>query len=242
MPKPASPGPERKSTPESALSVDGLQYKIRLTSILKDIRFDLLAGQVLVLLGPNGAGKSTLLKCLAGILPHGGEKRIFQSDLKRNYPLRQKLGYLGHETFLYTKLSARENLKFYSALYGIQADIDSILQEYELTAASEQLVETFSRGMKQRLTLARALLATPELLLLDEPFTGLDQQANRFLEARILALKGKTAFVIATHDLQQAYDIGDRFLILKRGRQVFSGMKTEIRGSIQEFYMGLTQR
>ena len=229
-----------KSVPEIALSVQDLQYRIGLHSILKNVAFEVNEGEVLALLGPNGAGKSTLLKCLAGLLPCKGKKLIFGELPEKNYSLRRKIGYLGHETFLYMKLSARENLLFYSSLYGIRPDVDGILKEYLLADFSEQYVETFSRGMKQRLALARALLSQPELLLLDEPFTGLDQQSCDFLLTKIHDLKGDVAFVVTTHELERAYEIADRFLILKNGRQVFYGRKEEIDLEIHQFYESKT--
>ena len=226
--------------PDMALRVENLQYKIGLISILKGIQFELRPGEILALLGPNGAGKSTLLKCLAGLLPHAGRSEVFGSNLKRNYALKQKIGYLGHESFLYSKLSALENLRFYSGLYGTSTDLDALLQEYLLSDSAEQLVETFSRGMKQRLALARAMLARPELVLLDEPFTGLDQQSSSLLEKKIRELKGKVTFVIATHELQRAYELSDQLLILKNGRQAFYASKTQIDTEISELYRSKT--
>ena len=225
-----------KSDPELALQVKNLQYKIGFTSILKDVSFELRAGEIMALLGPNGAGKSTLLKCLAGLLPHYGEKLIFGQQPKKNYELRRKIGYLGHETFLYQKLTATENLQFYSNLYGVPCDTDATLKEYNLFEARNQFVETFSRGMKQRLALARTLISNPKLLLLDEPFTGLDQQACRMLEDRILELKGKVAVVAATHELDRAQILSDRFCILKNGRLLFLGALQEMNAQLPDFY------
>ena len=230
----------KNSDPETALEVRDLSHKVGLHFILKNIHFELMQGEVLALLGPNGAGKSTLLKCLAGLLPYSGQKQIFGSRLEKNYALRQKIGYLGHETFLYMKLSARENLKFYSTLYNIDPDLDAVLREYVLSDFSEQLAETFSRGMKQRLALARALLPNPRLLLLDEPFTGLDQQSSELLRAKILDLRDEVAFVLATHELERAYEIADKFLILKNGRQVFFGAKEALTTDIHSLYQNVT--
>lgn len=236
--KPKQP---EKSEPELALRVRDLQYKIGITSILKNISFDLARGEVVALLGPNGAGKSTLLKCLAGLLPHGGIKEVFGEQLKKNYALKHKVGYLGHETFLYMKLSARENLEFYASLYGISIDTAKILNEYQLTDAGERYVETFSRGMKQRLALARTLLSGPQLLFLDEPFTGLDQQASHLLETTIQDLRGKVAIIAAMHELARADQLADRYCILKNGRLAFYGRKDEVDSDIHEFYRMKTE-
>ncbi len=238
--QPANPVDTQKPVPEPALFVQDLQFRTGFTTLLRNIHFELAQGEVLLLIGPNGAGKSTLLKCLAGLLPHQGSKYILGATLKRNYALKQRLGYLGHETFLYMKLSARENLQFYASLYGIHVDAEAILAEYQLSEAGEQMVETFSRGMKQRLALARALIQKPDLLLLDEPFTGLDQQAVRMLESRIAKLKGLTAFVITTHELEQGFQLCDKLLILKGGKQVFYGSKSEVDGDIRDFYRAKT--
>lgn len=230
------PNETGKSIPEIALRVENLQFKTGLISILKNITFDLTGGEAVALLGPNGSGKSTLLKCLAGLLPHNGKIEVF-GTAARNDPLRKrKLGYLGHETFLYSKLSAKENLAFYSELYEIEKDLDVVLEEYRLPAASDQLVETFSRGMKQRLALARTLLPSPELLLLDEPFTGLDQQGSRWLEEKILEQKGAVTILMATHELERACEIADKMIILKGGRQMFFGNLAEMDSGIHDFY------
>lgn len=226
--------------PEPALRIQDLQYKIGLATILRKLQFHLLPGEVLALLGPNGAGKSTLLKCLAGLLPYTGTREVFGIANRKDERIRRRLGYLGHETFLYSKLSARENLLFYSRLHGITIDTEAILKEYHLTFAGEQLVETFSRGMKQRLALARALLNSPQLLLMDEPFTGLDQEAGELLDSRIRALKGQVAIIMATHELERAESISDRFLILKNGKQVFFGASIEVKQSLPDFYRRVT--
>ncbi len=230
------PNESGKSIPEIALRVENLQFKTGLISILKNIQFDVRKGEAIALLGPNGSGKSTLLKCLAGLLPHTGKIEIFGTGSRNDPSRKRKLGYLGHETFLYSKLSAKENLVFYSQLYEIDRNLDAVLEEYRLPASSNQLVETFSRGMKQRLALARTLLASPELLLLDEPFTGLDQQGSRWLEEKILEQKGTTTILMATHELERACQIADKLIILKGGRQMFFGASAEMDSEIHDFY------
>jgi heme exporter protein A len=224
------------NVPDPALAVIDLTFKTGFTTILRKIRFELPPGETLLLIGPNGAGKSTLLKCLAGILPHGGDKKIFGSRPKKNYDLRKRMGYLGHETFLYMKFSARENLQFYANLYGVNPNIDQILGGYELLNFSEQMVETFSRGMKQKLALARCMLHQPDLVLLDEPFTGLDQHASEILRRTVRAMKGHQTVVLTMHELEQGFELCDRVLLLKGGRQAFYGRKEEINGSIRAFY------
>lgn len=228
--------PAEKSALEPALQIRNLQYKIGFHRILKGVNFTLQTGEVLGLLGPNGSGKSTLLKCLAGLLPHSGTREIFGFSPKKNYGLRRQIGYVGHETFLYSKLTGRENLEFYSRLFEISLNVDSQLDQYALTDAADQLVETYSRGMKQRLTLARAMLSNPSLLLMDEPFTGLDQQGNRFLSERLGQMKGNVSIIFATHEMLFAHQISDWILILRNGSQAFLGRQAEIGHDIESFY------
>jgi heme exporter protein A len=230
---------EQKLNPELALQVQIPRYKIGLTTILKDIQFELASGQILAILGPNGAGKTTILKCIAGTIPKQGNCLIFGSD-KKTPDIKRQIGYLGHETFLYEKLSAQENLEFFSGLYGANISIETLLNSFSLSAEAHQRVESFSRGMKQRLALARTIIADPRLLLLDEPFTGLDMEASRLLEATISERKARSAIVLTTHELQRAYQIADYFLVLKNGKQIFFGSRNEVPVEIEEFYRSLT--
>lgn len=218
---------------EPALSIQGLTYKVGLTTLLKEISFDLDTGSVLSLLGPNGAGKSTLLKCIAGLLPYRGQIKIFGVSPHTHKPA---IGYLAHETLLYPKLTAVENLEFYASLYEARIDAREVLTRYGLGDAANQMVETFSRGMKQRLSLARVLISNPKLILMDEPFTSLDDQAREFLLEQIQALKSTAALILATHELNQSMDVCDRVAILKSGKLVFSGQRSEIRQSISDFF------
>jgi heme exporter protein A len=222
------------------LSVRDLTFKAGFNPVLRNISFDLDAGDVLLVIGPNGAGKSTLLKCLAGLLPYQGSSRIFGLSLKKNYELRKKVGYLGHESFLYMKFSARENLLFYSNLFGAKVDLDDLLADYQLSDSSEQLVDTFSRGMKQKLALARTLLHKPELIFLDEPFTGLDQAAAAMLREKVRTLRAQATMILTTHDLEHGFELCDKVMVLKSGRQVFFGPKDEITCDIRQFYYSRT--
>ncbi len=226
---------QQNYTPELALQLEFQRYKIGLTTILRDIHFELKRGEVLAILGPNGAGKSTILKLIAGLLKVDGKCIILGSG-KREASIKKQIGYLGHETFLYDKLTARENLEFFAELYDASPSIDSLLASFQLQEAQHQLVQTFSRGMKQRLALTRAMLATPQLLLLDEPFTGLDIDATLLLEDIVAQQKKICSIILTTHELHRAYEIADKFLILKNGRQIFYGSRSEIAPEIEEFY------
>ncbi len=209
----------------SLLEVDDLTKSYGGPPVLRGIRFSLVRGEGLVLLGPNGAGKSTLLRILAGIHhPGGGVIRIDGARASfRDGEVRRKVGFVSHETFLYEPLTARENLRFFARLYGIrdEEEIESALRAVGLERFASRPVSSFSRGMAQRLTLARAQIHHPPLLLLDEPFTGLDPIAAKDLEDRLRAfLAERGAFVMATHDLAHVSGVGTRLIVLRAGRIV----------------------
>jgi heme exporter protein A len=181
------------------------------------------AGDILGLLGPNGAGKSTLIGMLATLVaPSTGEVRYGgRSARQLGAGLRRRIGLLAHESHLYSELSARQNLAFFAALYGLapRASADAALERAGLTERADDDVTGFSRGMRQRLALERALLHDPRLVLLDEPFTGLDDQAVTLVSNRIRQLAGRGAIVIiATHDLDLAEGLVTRVALMREGR------------------------
>jgi heme ABC exporter ATP-binding subunit CcmA len=191
---------------------------------LSQITFECQAGEIVGLLGPNGAGKSTLLSILATLLaPSTGRVEYGTSTAERaGSALRARLGMLGHDLYLYPELTARENLMFFARLYGLADPARSVaegLEQAALTARADDHVSGFSRGMRQRLGLERALLHQPRLLLLDEPFTGLDQSSSAALAARLKGLRDRGCLVIlATHDLEVAENVLSRSLFLRGGR------------------------
>lgn len=182
------------------------------------------AGEVLVLLGPNGAGKSTLLNILSSLMrPTSGTVRYGRvTAADGGNALRSSIGYLGHELFLYTDLTARENLEFAAKLYDLHnaaMRIDRALEHARLTDRAQDRVGEFSRGMRQRLALERALLHDPKLVLLDEPFTGLDDASAGLLSTRLRGLAAAGAIVwTAVHDFDRAAEIATRTMVLDRGR------------------------
>lgn len=182
------------------------------------------AGDVLVLLGPNGAGKSTLLNILSSLMrPTSGRVRYGHHTVaEAGDALRACIGYLGHELFLYTDLTARENLEFAAKLYALdhpRERIDRALARARLTDRAGDRVGEFSRGMRQRLALERALLHAPRLVLLDEPYTGLDEASAGHLSIRLRELAADGAIVwTAVHDFDRAADIATRTMVLDRGR------------------------
>jgi heme exporter protein A len=184
---------------------------------LAGVSLELEEGETLAVFGANGAGKTTLLRILATLLkPHRGTARVLGHELpKENWAVRGKIGFLGHEPLLYRDLTARENLRFHARLHGVPpARVDELLDAVGLRSRGDEPVHTFSRGMVQRTAVCRALLHEPELLLLDEPFAGLDPGAV----ALITPLLARGTRVVISHD--PAFR-GDLTLGLRGGRMAF---------------------
>jgi heme exporter protein A len=194
---------------------------------LEGVDFEISSGESVVVLGPNGAGKSTLLRLLATLTrPTNGDLRLFGAAATHADPgaCRKRIGYLSHKTFLYDHLTGVENLLFYARLYSLENPgnvVEKALREARLWDRRDEPIAGFSRGMQQRLALARALLHRPDLILLDEPYTGLDRVSSRDLEARLIRERqeGRTT-VTVTHDLEQGLAAADRVLLLLDGRLV----------------------
>ena len=190
--------------------------------VLNKVSFRFDAGEIVAVLGPNGAGKSTLLSIAATLLdPSAGEVRYGDATSASGADLRARIGVLGHELSIYPELSAAENLAFFARAYAVAdvaGSVSSALQRAGLDQRDDP-VGRFSRGMRQRLALERALLHAPRLVLLDEPFTGLDDAATSALGARLADLRGSGSFVIvATHDLETIDGLADRAVLLRGGR------------------------
>jgi ABC-type multidrug transport system ATPase subunit len=182
------------------------------------------AGEVVALLGPNGAGKSTLLSIASTLLePTSGTVRYGHVSAREAGPaLRARIGVLGHDLYLYPELSAAENLEFFGRVYrlpDVPARVEAALERAGLAHRRDDAVEGYSRGMRQRLALERALLHDPRLVLLDEPFTGLDDAATLALRRRLTGLREVGCIVlITTHDLDTIDGIVDRAVMLQHGR------------------------
>jgi len=196
---------------------------------LQNVNLDVERGEVLALLGHNGAGKTTLLKLLALLSrPSLGQLEIAGQDPSDDpISLRRRIGLLGHNTFLYDELTAEENLSFYGSLYGVQSlrqVCRDTLESVGLAPFAGELVRNFSRGMRQRLTIGRLFLHQPELLLLDEPFAGLDERAVTLLGSLLSqAHQRGTTIVLCTHQLELALQHATKLLILHRGKVVHWG-------------------
>ncbi len=220
-----------------------------------DLSFTVYSGELFGFLGPNGAGKTTTIKMLTGLLrPTAGSALIGGYDITAQ-PLRAKriLGYIPDNPFLYDKLTGREFLNFMADLYSVssagrQERIDDLLRLFELTDKGNDLVQGYSRGMRQKLAVAGALIHQPKVIFLDEPTVGLDPKGARLLKdiLRKLCDEGATVFV-STHILEIAETMCDRFAIINRGRIVASGTMADLRAqaasehsSLETIFLELT--
>ncbi len=208
------------------IHVKGLIKHYGLNAVLRGIDLHVKPGEFVTLVGSNGAGKTTLLRIVATLLqPTSGHVKIGGWQLPQHASrVRQHIGLVSHQTLLYGDLTAAENLTFFARLYhldNLQERVVQALKTVGLIARQRDAVSTFSRGMVQRLTIARATLHEPDVLLLDEPYTGLDQDAARLLDdlLRREVENGRTILMI-THDLTHGLNICDRVAILNRGKIV----------------------
>jgi heme exporter protein A len=205
------------------IDVRKLVKRFGLKPVLRGLDFHVNEGEFVALLGPNGAGKTTFLRILASLSrPTVGEVAIAGYRLPAQASVvRQRLGVVSHLPLLYGDLTAEENLRFYGKMYGVK-DLnkrsESILEMVGLAHRRRDLVRTFSRGMQQRLAIGRAVLHDPDVMLFDEPHTGLDQDACRMLDGvlREVAASGRTV-VMTSHDLARAADLASRFDVISKG-------------------------
>ena len=214
----------RASADSSAISAVGLRKDYGDRTVLRGVGVSVSWGQTAVLFGPNGAGKTTLLRILAGLSrPDAGDVHIAGLRMRRSGGrARTRVGFVGHQTLLYSDLTCRENLAFYAKLYGIDrpaSRIDDVLDRLNLADRVDRRVRTLSHGMQKRLSVARAILHEPAVLLLDEPESGLDTDSVASL-GRLLndwAVSGKSA-LLTTHSSEIGQAWADRILTLDRGR------------------------
>ncbi len=197
-----------------------------------------------MLLGPNGAGKSTLLRCLAGLArPTRGTVRVGGVDLTRDPSARGVIGILSHAAMVYDDLTARENLQFAAALHELAEPaerIASALSAAALDDHADRPVRGFSRGMLQRLALARATLHAPAVMLLDEPFTGLDARATQALRGRVAdeRQRGRVQFCV-THDPAELWDVATRVVVLVAGKLVHDAPRAASLDAFRAMYSEL---
>jgi len=214
-----------------AIQVQGLTKSLGSHLALRGIDLEVRQGEFVVIFGPNGAGKTTLIKVLATIMnPSSGRVLVDGLNLKNDAEeIRRRIGVVTHQTFLYSNLTAYENLEFYCRMYDVprgKERIDEVVAIVGMTSRLYDRVGTLSRGMQQRLSIARSLLHKPAIMLLDEPETGLDQQAISMLrEALQTEREGKRTIILTTHSLERGLELGDRLLILDKGKIVYEGSR-----------------
>lgn len=214
-------------------------------AVLRGVSLELHQGEFVTLLGPNGAGKTTLLRILGTIArPTSGTVELAGIPLKQASPtIRKLLGVISHQTFLYEDLNAIENLRFYGKLYDVpelDKRVAEVLNRVGLETRAKDMVRTYSRGMQQRLSIARAILHNPPILLLDEPDTGLDRHAADMLSSLIqeLAIDGQSRTVLmTTHNLERGLEMSNRVIILNGGKLVADRQSNSFTpDQLQQFY------
>ncbi|MBK9008391.1 MAG: heme ABC exporter ATP-binding protein CcmA [Anaerolineae bacterium] len=225
------------------ITVKKLVKRFGLKTVLRGMDFEVKPGEFVALLGPNGAGKTTFLRILASLSrPSLGEVNIAGFKLPNEAAqVRARLGVVSHLPLLYGDLTAEENLRFYARMYGITNDqlrITEVLEMVGLANRRRDLVRAYSRGMQQRLAIGRAVLHDPEIMLFDEPYTGLDQDASTMLDdvLKTVAARGRTV-VMTSHDLARAEELATRFDILSRGVIAASATRRQVKKTnLLEFY------
>ncbi|HIE24984.1 MAG TPA: heme ABC exporter ATP-binding protein CcmA [Anaerolineales bacterium] len=225
------------------IEVKKLVKRFGLKTVLKDMDFSVENGEFVALIGPNGAGKSTFLRILASLTrPTMGKVSVAGYLLpKESAEVRHELGVVSHLPLLYVDLTAEENLTFYGKMYNLPdlaTRINEVLEMVGLPARRNDLVRTYSRGMQQRLAIGRAVLHDPSVMLFDEPYTGLDQDASAMLDdvLRTVAARGRTV-IMTSHDLARTEDLATRFDVLSRGKIVASATQKDFgNGNLLSFY------
>lgn len=219
----ATPTRSDASAAAPIVQAEGLSKVIDERPILNGLSFEIAPGTLVALLGANGAGKSTLLKIIGTLTPPtDGVLKLFGRETRHDDPgVRSRLGMIAHGAMLYRDLTARENLLFFGRLYdvsAVEARAEELLDMVNLVSRADDAVKTFSRGMTQRLSIARALMHDPDLLLADEPFSGLDAPSRATLEQLLTDIRNQgKSIILANHDVTQSVMLADRVIVLRRG-------------------------
>ena len=227
------------------LEVHSLSKSFGYFQVWNDVSFTLEKGSICGLFGVNGSGKTTLLKCIAGIVsPNSGQILIDGDSLKKDANKRKHIGFLSHQSMYYHDLTCIENLQFTASLYKLtftRSELINRLDNVGLKKWADTAAKTFSRGMQQRLALCKSLLHDPNLILFDEPYTGLDEEASDDLSNTITELKqqGKTILLV-THDIKQGYELADKVALLSDQKLSVFLPKSDI--SFENFHQGFLNK
>jgi heme exporter protein A len=231
------------SVVQPVIQVNNLHKTFGMLEAVAGISFELEQGSFLTVFGPNGAGKTTLIKILSGLTkPTHGSASVAGYDILSNDPqMRRNIGVISHASCLYRDLSALENLIFYAKMYGLDHVKDravKALDEVGLKARMYDSVQSFSRGMQQRVSIARGVIHNPSVLFLDEPFTGLDPHGSIVLKNFLHSLRSdKRTIIMTTHDLDCGLEMGDKVAIQAKGRFALFEDKANIsQENFEEFY------
>jgi heme exporter protein A len=230
------------------IHINGLIKNFSINSVLRGVNLHIGPGEFVTLVGPNGAGKTTLMRIVATLLkPSGGDVKVGGWSIPdHSDKVRLHIGLISHQSLLYGDLTAAENLIFYAKLYQLpdrEERVRRAIKRVGLASRQRDPVRSFSRGMTQRLTIARATLHQPDVLLFDEPYTGLDQDATKLLDDLLRQEKeeGRTVFMI-THDLARGLNLCDRIAILNRGKIAHEVDRASINsGDFLKLYTEVTQ-
>lgn len=234
------------------ISASGLRKSFGDRVALKSIDLEVKRGQSVVIFGPNGAGKTTFLKVLSTVItPTRGTVIMDGIDIqKKPAEARRMIGVISHESYLYDELTARENLRFFGRMYGLgkgelEERTDELLANVDLLKRGDDRVGSFSRGMKQRLSIARALMHKPSVLLMDEPYTGLDQKAAETFES-VMDRRDtdQVTKIMVSHNVERALQLSDRAIIMDSGKIVHDSPSTAFSGTedFRHTYMSLVCR
>ncbi len=240
---------------EPTIVIEGLTKRYGKLVAVDDLRLEVRAGELFGFLGPNGAGKSTTIRMLTGLLrPTSGTGRVAGSDIvSETIEVKRSIGYLAEQAFLYDKLTGREFLRFIAGLYRVPRDrqdarIDRLLALFDLNGKGDELIESYSKGMRQKIGIAGLLVHQPRVLFLDEPTNGLDPKSARLIKdvLRELCAQGSTVFM-STHILEIAEHMCDRVAIINQGRLAAQGTLAELRqnsqapgSSLEDIFLQLT--
>jgi len=233
-------GPGGPENGAAMISLRGAKKSYGKFAAVKGIDLDVYRGEIFGFLGPNGAGKTTTIRMVAGVLqPTGGSVMVGGDDLEKNpEAAKSRIGYIPDRPYLYEKLSGGEFLRFVAGLWGkegdaVEARADRLLELFQLTQWKDELIESYSHGMRQKILISSALIHQPELIVVDEPLVGLDPRSARLLKdlLRTFAKNGGTVF-LTTHTLEVAEALCDRIAIINKGEIMAMGTMEQLRSQV----------